>query len=195
MRFRYKHPRTQDFIYVVNQVTGRDLNWFFEELFFNTLNFDYGISSVTSKEKKKYARGIFDVDGKKEEVTSKKIRELEKEDKKSDEKKLYLTEVSVRRFGEARVRGDTIMKLKVVFEDGSEEVINWGGQERWAKFTFAKPAKAKFAQIDPDNIWLIDSNLTNNSLKRKPSRKGIFKVATELLFLIQNYLQCAASMT
>jgi len=194
MRFRYKHPQTQDFIDVVNEVTGRDLSWFFEELFFGTLNFDYGISSVASKEKKKYVRGVFDVDGRKEEITSKRIKKMEKEDKKSDDKKYYVTEVKVRRFGEARVRGDTVMKLKVVFEDGSEEVINWRGQERWKKFIFEKPAKAKYAQIDPDNIWLIDSNLTNNSLKRKPSRKGVFKVATELLFLIQNYLQCAVSL-
>ncbi len=195
MRFRYKHPQTQDFIDVVNEITGRDMSWFFEELFFSTLNFDYGISSISSKEKKKYARGVFDVDGEKEEITSKRIKKMEKEDKKSDDKKLYITEVKVRRFGEARVRGDTIMKIKVVFEDDSEEVINWRGQERWKKFTFEKTAKAKYAQIDPDNIWLIDSNLTNNSLKRKPSRKGIFKVATELLFLIQNYIQCAASVS
>jgi len=195
MRFRYKHPQTQDFIDVVNEVTGKNLNWFFEELFFSTLNFDYGISSVASKEKKKYVRGIFDVSGRKEEITSKNIKKMEKEDKKSDDKKFYITEVKVRRFGEARVRGDTVIKLKVVFEDDSEEIVNWRGQERWKKFTFEKPVKADYAQIDPDNIWLIDSNLTNNSLKRKPSRKGIFKVTTELLFLIQNYLQCAASMT
>jgi len=194
MRFRYKHPQTQDFIDVVNEVTGKDLSWFFEELFFGTLNFDYGISSVASKEKKKYVRGVFDADGRKEEIISKRIKKMEKEDKKSDDKKYYVTEVKVRRFGEARVRGDAVMKLKVVFEDGSEDVINWRGQERWKKFTFEKPAKAKYAQIDPDNIWLVDSNLTNNSLKRKSSRKGIFKVATELLFLIQNYLQCAASL-
>ncbi|KKN35869.1 hypothetical protein LCGC14_0779280 [marine sediment metagenome] len=194
MRFRYKHPQTQDFIDVVNEVTGKDLSWFFEELFFGTLNFDYGISSVASIEKKKYVRGIFDVDGRKEEITSKRIKKMEKEDKKSGDKKYYITEVKVRRFGEARVRGDVVMKLKVVFEDGSEEVTNWRGQKRWKKFTFEKPAKAKYAQIDPDNIWLIDSNLTNNSLKRKPSRKGIFKVATELLFIIQNYLQCAVSL-
>jgi hypothetical protein len=194
MRFRYKHPHTQDFIDVVNEVTGKDLSWFFKELFFSTLNFDYGISSVASQEKKEYARGIFDVDGRKEEITSKNIKKMEKEDKKSNDKKIYITNVKVRRFGEARVRGDTVLKIKVVFEDDSEEVVNWRGQERWKKFTFEKPAKAKYAQLDPDNIWLIDSNLTNNSLKRKPSRKCIFKVTTELLFLIQNYLQCAASM-
>jgi hypothetical protein len=195
MRFRYKHPQTQDFIDVVNEVTGRDLSWFFKELFFGTLNFDYGVSSVASKEKKKYVRGIFDVDGTKEEITSKRIKEMEKEEKESDDAKLYLTEVKVRRYGEARVRGDAFMKLKVVFEDGSEEVVDWNGQGRWEKFIFEKPSKVKYAQIDPDSIWLIDSNLTNNSLKREPSRKGVFKVAAELLFFIQNYLQCAASIT
>jgi hypothetical protein len=194
-RFRYKHPQTQDFIDVVNDVTGKDLSWFFKELFFSTLDFDYGISSVASQDRKKYARGTFDIDGRKEEITSKSMEKMEKEDKKSGEKKSYISEVKVRRFGEARVRGDTVLKIKVVFEDGSEEVVNWGGQERWKKFTFEKPAKAKYAQLDPDNIWLIDSNLTNNSFKRKPSRKGIFKMTTELLFLIQNCLQCAASLS
>ena len=195
MRFRYKHPVTQDFIDVVNEVTGKDFNWFFEELFFKTLDFDYGISFLASKERKKYVRGAFDIDGRREEITSKKIKKMEKKEKKSDDKKFYITEVKVRRFGEARIRGDTFMKIKVVFEDGSEEVINWKGQERWKKFTFEKPAKAKYAQIDPDNIWLIDSNLANNSLKRKSSRKGIFKVTTQLLFFIQNYLHFAASLS
>ena len=120
---------------------------------------------------------------------------MEREEKKSDDKKFYITVVKVRRFGEARVRGGVFMKLKVVFEDGSEEVRNWEGQERWKEFTFEKPEKVKYAQIDPDNIWLIDSNLTNNSLKRKPSKKAIFKMTSQLLFLIQNYLQFIASLS
>ncbi|MBA7492384.1 hypothetical protein ES702_02934 [subsurface metagenome] len=192
-RFRYKHPHTQDFIDVVNEVTGRDLNWFFEELFFNTLNFDYGVASLNSFEKKKYSRGVFDSDGKKGELTTKKIQEMEKKEKKLDEKKLYITEVKLRRFGEARISGDVFLKLKVVFEDGSEETRYWRGQERWKNFIFEKPAKAKFAQVDPDFIWLIDSNLTNNSLKRKSSRKSVLNLTTQFMFWIQNYLQFLAA--
>lgn len=195
MSFRYKHPHTQDFVDVVNEVTGRNLSWFFEELFYKTLNFDYGVSSLKSREIKKYVRGIFDADGKKEEYTAKKISEMEKRGKKIDEDRLYITEVKVRRFGESRVKGDVFIKLKVVFEDGGEEIRFWRGQERWKKFTFEKPSKVKYAQVDPDNIWLIDSNLANNSLKRKSSKKGILKLTTQLLGFIQNYLHFLGTLT
>jgi len=193
MRFRYRHPKTSDFISVVNDVTGRDLSWFFKELFFSTLNFDYGISSLHSEESKKYVRGVFEVEGKKEELTSKKVGQLEKKERKSGSEKLYITKVKIRRFGEARVNGDVLVKLRVVFEDGSEEVRLWDGQERWKEFSFEKPVAAKYAQVDPDNIWLIDSNLANNSLRLKATRKGIWRPATQFLFLIQSFLQFIAA--
>jgi len=195
MRFRFKHPQTSDFIQVVNEVTGRDLTWFFEELFFNTLNFDYGISVLASYKKKKHFRGVFDRDSQKELFTEKEVNKMEAEDEKSDSKKIYVTEVILRRFGEAKVGGDSTVKLKVVFEDGSEEVVYWDGQSRWKKFTFEKPSKAKVAQVDPDDIWLIDSNLTNNSLKRKPSKKGVFHFTNRFFFWIQNYLQFMSSLS
>ena len=193
MRFRYKHPKTSDFISVVNDVTRRDLSWFFKELFFSTLNFDYGISSLHSEESKKYVRGVFEVEGKKEELTSKKVGQLEKKERKSGSEKLYITKVKIRRFGEARVNGDVLVKLRVVFEDGSEEVRLWDGQERWKELSFEKPVAAKYAQVDPDNIWLIDSNLANNSLRLKATRKGIWRPATQFLFLIQSFLQFIAA--
>ncbi|MFB0565448.1 MAG: M1 family metallopeptidase [Candidatus Aminicenantaceae bacterium] len=195
MYFRYKHPRTEDFIQVVNEVSGQDLTWFFEELFFKTLNFDYGICSLTSSEKDKHVRGFFDINGEKEEFTQEKVEKIKAEEKKSGKREIYVTEVTVRRFGEAKLGGDVLMKLRVVFEDGSEEIVNWDGQKRWEKFTFKKPAKAKFAQIDPDKIWLIDSNLSNNSLKRKSSKGGIFRLTSGILFLIQNFLQCISSFS
>lgn len=193
MRFRYKHPHTQDFIDVVNEATGRDFTWFFQEFFFNTLNFDYGISSLRTYEKPENLRGVFDIVGKKVEFTKKKIEELKAKEKKSVEKEVCITEVRVRRFGEARLGGDVSLKLKIHFEDGSEEVRFWNGQNRWENFIFEKQAKATYAQIDPDNVWLIDSNLTNNSLKIKPSRGGIFRLTTHILFWIQNYLQCLSA--
>jgi len=195
MRFRYKHPQTSDFVQVVNEITGRDFTWFFEELFFNTLNFDYGISSLISYQKKKHIRGVFDIDGQKELFTEKKVNELEAEEEKSDSKKIYVTEVVIRRFGEARMDGDASVAIKIIFEDGSEEVVLWDGQLRWKKFLFEKPSKAKVAQLDPDNVWLIDSNITNNSLKRKPSKKGVFHLTNKLFFWIQNYLQFMSALS
>ena len=195
MHFRFKHPKTEDFIDIVNEVTGRDLTWFFGELFFKTLNFDYGISSLISREKEEFVRGVFDQDGKKEELTKKKIRKLKAEKKDSNTQNMYITEVVVRRFGEAKLGGDETLKLKIVFEDGTEEIRLWRGRERWKKFGFEKTSKASFAQIDPENIWLIDSNIANNSLKRKPSRGGIWKVTSHLFFFVQNMFQLVSGLS
>jgi hypothetical protein len=195
MRFRFKHPKTEDFIDIVNEVTGRDLTWFFGELFFKTLNFDYGISSLISREKEKFVRGVFDRDGEKEELTKKTIRKLKAEKQDSSAQNIYITVVVVRRFGEAKLGGDATLKLKIVFEDGTEEIRLWRGRERWRKFRFEKMSKASFAQIDPDNIWLIDSNIANNSLKRKPFRNGIWKVTSHLFFFMQNVLQLVSGLS
>lgn len=190
MRFRFKHPHTQDFIDVVNEVSGRDMSWFFEELFFSTFNFDYGIASLKSYEKKEFFRGTFDADGKKEEITKRDLTGMKKKREKAETQKIYTTEVKVRRFGEARLRGEAAVKLRVLFEDGSEEVRFWDGQKRWEKYAFEGPAKARSAEIDPDFIWLIDSNLANNSLKTKPCRKGVIRAAAKVMFWFQSALSC-----
>jgi hypothetical protein len=45
-RFRYKHPHTEDFIQIVNEVTGEDMNWFFDQWLRTTEKCDYEITSV-----------------------------------------------------------------------------------------------------------------------------------------------------
>lgn len=210
MRWRFRHPATEDFLAVVNEVSGKDMRWFFDEFFFNTLDFDYGIASLRSEEKPRYPRGVFDVDGKKEEMTGKKIRALEKEAEKSgkpadrgltgkasegDGGKSYITTLALRRYGEARIGGDARLKVKVVFEDGSEEIRCWDGRARWSRMTFVKPSKARLAQIDPETVWLIDSNLANNSYLIKPVKRPLFKFAAKFLFLVQNVLQLAAGVS
>ncbi len=194
-RFRYKHPKTQDFWAVVNEVTGRDMTWFFQELFASTLNFDYGVSILNSSKKVDQVRGVFEIEGKKKEFSQKEVRNLEKGRKKSGKKEKYITTVVLRRFGEAKVDKDTGLKIKVVFEDGSEEILSWDGQDRWKRLTFEKAARARYAQIDPDGIWLIDSNLANNSLKREPSRGGVLKFVSRLLFYIQNFFQSISGLS
>jgi hypothetical protein len=200
LRFRFAHPRTQDFIDVVNEVAGRDLTWFFEEFFFSTHNLDYGIVSLRSDEKKAAARGIFDIDGKKDEMTTTMVKKKESEerDKSETEKKnekVYVTRVMVRRYGEARLRGDAQVKLRVLFEDGSEEVRFWDGQNRWAVFLFEKPARAERAEIDPDFVWLIDANLSNNSLKIKPARTNILQLTARFIFWLQNSLHYLSGLS
>jgi hypothetical protein len=196
MRFRFRHPRTRDFVDVVNEVSGQDMTWFFEQLFFTTHNFDYGVSELRSEEKRELVPGLFDADGKKKEVKPKDIERAKKSAPDGKERpKIYVTKVTVGRFGEALMGGEARVKLRVVFEDGSEEVRYWNGLGRWQNFRFEKQAKAKVAEVDPDLIWLIDSSLSNNSLKAKAGGSGITRLTFRLLFWVQNYLHSLSALS
>ena len=187
MRFRFRHPRTQDFIDVANEVSGQNLTWFFDELFFASHNFDYGVSNLDSYEKKALSLGVFEADGKKQEVKPEDVERQEKQDREKKQK-VYITEVTVRRFGEACLGGQARVKLRTVFEDGSEETREWDGLNRWESFRFETPARAKFAQIDPGLVWLIDSDVSNNSLKLRPGRGGVTRLTARFLFWVQNHM-------
>jgi len=198
MRYRYKHPGKAEFIGVVNEVSGKDMTWFFDELLDSTQAFDYGVAEVASVKVPRARRGVFDVKGAREEMTSKKIEELDALEAKSPEAKVkteYLTTVVLRRFGEARVRGDAQVKVLVRFKDGTTETRSWDGQARWARLEFVKPVEVESAQVDPDGVWLIDANLANNSRGVDGLRRNVVKLLTQLLFTVQNLLQFVSSLS
>src|SRR5712692_810719 len=45
-RWRYRHPNTQDFINTVNEVAGRDMNWFFQQFFYGSNLADYAVTDI-----------------------------------------------------------------------------------------------------------------------------------------------------
>jgi hypothetical protein len=196
MRYRYRHPTKADFIGVVNEVAAKDMTWFFDELFDSTLTFDYGVAEVSSVKLPRQRRGVFDTGGSREEMTSKKIEEIEQEEDKSSEAKpapVYLTTVVLRRFGEARVHGDARVKALIRFKDGTTETRTWDGQARWTRLTFVKPVEVQSAQVDPEGIWLIDANLANNSRDLDGVRRNVIRLLSRLLSTVQNILQFVSS--
>ena len=129
-------------------------------------------------------------------MTSKKIEELEAGEAKSPEAKgkpEYLTTVVLRRYGEARVRGDAQIKVLVRFKDGTTETRSWDGQARWARLEFVKPVEVESAQVDPEGVWLIDENLANNSRGVDGIRRNVVKLMTQLLFTVQSFLHFVGS--
>jgi len=52
-RWRFKHPKTRDFIDVANEVSGQDLNWFFDQALFSNAVLDYSVDQVFTREIKK----------------------------------------------------------------------------------------------------------------------------------------------
>ncbi len=197
MRFRYKHPTKDDFVAVVNEVGGRDMTWFFDRLLEGTETFDYGVASVASAKEPVRRRGVFDTETGRVEVTDKTVAELGKAAGKAEDgagaRPAYRTTVVLRRYGEARLGGDAAVKVVVRFEDGSVETRTWDGQARWARLEFLKPVRAESAQIDPENVWLIDANLANNSRGLDGLRRNVVKLMTQLLYSVQTLLQFIGS--
>lgn len=189
-RFRFRHPESRDFFATVNEVSGRDLNWFFAEMFQGTDEWDYAVERATSEEIVS-ARGVFDLRGGKTEVTSAQARAADKKIKKPQ----YLSRVTVRRLGEARTGAGVRLKIRTVFADGSEKIAFWDGQGRWAEFSYMGSSRVQYAQIDPDNIFLIDRDLTNNSYIVKASSAGAMRWSSKLLFWMQNLLQFISALS
>ena len=77
-----------------------------------------------------------------------------------DQKQIqYLSTVYLRR------KGDFILPVtaEIVFDDGTRVREHWDGVDRWTKFTYTRNAKIISAEIDPDHLIPLDSNLFNNS--------------------------------
>lgn len=183
-RCRFRHPTKADFIAVVNEVAGKDMTWFFDELLESTRAFDYGVASLASIKVPAQLRGVFDTDGAREEWTTEKVEELESAGAEGGAD-MYRTTAVLRRYGEARLGGDARVEAIVRFEDGTTETRTWDGRGRWTRLEFVKPARAESVQIDPRGIWLIDEDLANNSRGTDGPRRNTIKLMTQLLFTVQ----------
>ena len=51
-RFRFKRPRSQDFFDIVNEVSGQDLTWFWDQTYYSSSVFDYAVDKVDSTEER-----------------------------------------------------------------------------------------------------------------------------------------------
>ena len=149
-RWQFRHPRPEDFIAVANEVSGRDLSWYFDQVYGGTQTFDYAVQQVTSGALRD--RGF--VDGDRRPKFRAPI----------DNRGLTRTTVTVRR------RGDGIFPVDVlvVFDDGETVREHWDGRAPWRVFTYERVARAARAHIDPDRVLLLDVDYANNSWTAAP---------------------------
>jgi hypothetical protein len=162
-RWRFKHPKTQDFIDVVNDVSGENFGWYFDQALRANTVLDYAVASLTSTpiEERGYGFGsTFD---------------------DSNQETQYLSEVRIRRLGEFTFP----VELEVVFEDGETIREAWEGREAWKRFRFVRGAKLASAAVDPEHKIPLDVNTTNNSRTLDEGHVGIKRTSLRLLFLWQ----------
>jgi len=149
-RWKFRHPRPADFFAVVNEVSGRDMTWFFDQVHRSSNVFDYGVDVFKSGPAT--ARGYFgDGNG----------RAFSDAEGPTD---TYHTTLVVRRYGE----GEFPVDVRVQFENGEEMRWHWDGRDRWKAFEVDRPSRASLAQVDPDHVLLLDVNYTNNSAALAP---------------------------
>lgn len=148
-RWQYRHPRPQDFFGVINEVSGRDLTWYFDQVYRSSNVFDYAVDSVRSAPAA--AEGFVDREGKPALVAAPVGAP-------------YRTVVVVRRLGEAVFP----VEVEVVFRNGERVKEQWNGRDRWKAFVYEKPAMADYAVVDPSRTLLLDVNYANNSYTTRP---------------------------
>jgi hypothetical protein len=151
-KWQFKHPRPGDFFQVANEVSGRDLGPFFDQVYRGSAVFDYGVENVTSVSKGANA---------------------------------FVSDVVVRRYGDGIFPVDVL----ITFADGSSRRESWDGGGRWTRFTLEHRSRAVSAQVDPDQILLLDPNITNNSFTTEPRRsQAASKWASKWMVWLQDQL-------
>ena len=170
-RWQFKHPKPQDFFDVANEVSGRDLTWFFDQVYRSSNVFDYGIDTLRSE--------TVEVEGFVDKVAPSQTPRVELKQVP------YRTQVVVRRYGE----GIFPVDVRVVFENKEEVRWHWDGRDRWKMFEVEKPVRASFAEVDPEHILLLDVRYTNNSMTLSPrSARAARKWSLAWLIWLQDHL-------
>ena len=147
-RWKFRHPRPEDFFAVANEVSGRDLTWFFDQVHRSSNVFDYGVERFVSE--RLAVQGLDD-----RPQPSYGNRQAEG---------TYRTTLVVRRFGEATFP----VTVVTTFADGQQLTETWDGIDRWRLYTYDRPARAANVVIDPERTLLLDINYTNNSASIAP---------------------------
>ncbi len=162
MKYRFTHPTKEDFLKTIEEVSGKDLRWYFNQAVYGTQVLDYEVSKIDSFPANWY-------------------EDENKRDKEDDKNTVYLSTVWLHR------KEDFVMpvELEVKFSNGEKIREHWDGQNRWVKFQYEKKAKVVSAEIDPDHKIQLDRNNFNNSRTAKAHWKPALKLSNYWLFMTQ----------
>ena len=171
MKYRFTHPTKEDFLKTIEEVSGKDLRWYFNQAVYGSQVLDYEVLNADSfplnwfEEKKK-----------------------DKAKKDAKDETVYQSYVTIHR------KGDFIMPIdiEVKFENGEKVREHWDGQTRWTRFGYQRKSKVASVEIDPDHTIHLDRNNFNDSLVVEPNAKPTHKLSNYWLFVTQWVSQAMA---
>lgn len=155
-QWAFKHPCSEDFVNVVNEVVaknhgdkfGENMNWFFEQTLYGTQVCDYSVTNVRVKnigDNQKY------------------------------------NEIFIGREGDMALP----IKILMTFSDGKEIHEYWDGKERYKKFEYTDNVSIKSVQIDPDYMNRMDINMINNSFTVQSDNASVRRIVNKLMMMFQ----------
>jgi Peptidase family M1 domain len=164
MKYRFTHPSKEDFLKTIEEVSGKDLRWYFNQAVYGAPVFDYEIIKIDS----------YPVNWHQDEKTQK----AQDKDKKN---LLYQSYVSLHR------KEDFVMpvEVEITFDNGEKVREHWDGESRWTRFSYLKKAQVVSAELDPDHRIFLDRNNFNNSYVVKENLRPAVKLSNYWLFVSQ----------
>ncbi|MBA4312078.1 MAG: peptidase M1 [Chlorobiaceae bacterium] len=203
-RWRFKHPKTQDFIDVANEVYtqhrikdepeyskiqiaqssatnqgSQNLGWFFQQALYTNAVLDYSVDYVSSK--KILSDKGFDYNLTIQEGVDGKEFHNQSDDDDEDSTSIFLSDVKIRRLGSFIFP----VEIEMQFENGETVREYWDGKELWKKYKYLKPSKLVSATVDPDHKIPLDINLTNNGKTIESQILAVNKLSARILFWAQ----------
>ena len=126
MKYRFTHPTGEDFLKTLEEVSGQNLRWYFDQAVSGTAILDYEVMDMHSDPLPWYPE-------------------------KGDEKGSGIGSKGFRNYVVVHRKGDFIMPvdLQVRFKNGEAVTEHWDGRDRWIRYTYDRDDKVVSAEIDP----------------------------------------------
>jgi hypothetical protein len=169
VKYRFTHPAQEDFLRTVDETSGQDLSWYWNQAVYGTQVLDYEVLRADSNP-------------------------VNWSDKNLEEKKgltEYETQVLLHRKGDFTF--PVVAEIK--FDNGETAREHWDGRDRWVRYIYHKKAKVNSAQIDPDYHTTMDRDYLNNSKTTGAHNGATLKIATYWTFLTQFVAQMLGWLT
>jgi hypothetical protein len=169
MRYRFTHPTREDFLNTLQEVSGQDLHWYFDQAVYGTAVLDYEVLSVNS-DRPDWARS-------KATTQQEKSGEI-----------FYTSNVVVHRKGDFIFPVDVLVK----FSNGETARERWDGRDRWIRYTYQGNYRVDSAEVDPTGENWLDKNFYNNSRTREANPAATHKLANYWMVFTQLFAQLLA---
>jgi hypothetical protein len=166
LRYRFTHPTKEDFLKTIEEVSGKDLRWYFNQAVYGTQVLDFEVLKISSVPVEWYKEDLQEKKG----VTE------------------YVDNVWIHR------KEDFVMPVdvEIKFDNGDKVREHWDGQDRWVRYAYQKKAKIESVEVDPDHKIYFDRNNFNNSRTEEPDGAPARKLANYWTCIGQFFAQMLA---